>query len=60
MQRGKDVEISELVHNVEMNLIEVKGQLEENGEDHPLFKEAVRQLSESVSLLEEITEEKGR
>lgn len=46
---------SDLVQTVEANLTEVKGQLEENGEDHPLFKEAVRQLTESVSLLEEMT-----
>ena len=48
--------VSILIQTIEANLTEVKGQLEENGADDPQFKEAVRQLSESVDLLRETTE----
>jgi hypothetical protein len=47
------VNIGDLVRTVEMQLIEVRGQLAEGG---PLLREAVRQLAEAVSLLEEFTE----
>lgn len=50
---GLFVILSELVQTVEAQLREVKGQLEENGADSFGYKEAVRQLSEAVSLLEE-------
>lgn len=52
------MQISDLVQTVEMQWIEVKGQLEENGSNHRGFKEAVKQLAETVSLLEEVTDGK--
>jgi len=51
--------ISDQVQIVEMQITEVKGQLEENGKDHYLFKEAVRELATSVELLEESINDNG-
>jgi len=44
---------SKLLVTIDSNLIEVKGQLNENGQGCFCFKNAVRQLSESVDLLVE-------
>jgi len=48
MSIGKAVQVAR------MNMVEVVGQLEGNGADHRLFKEAVRELSASVDMLEEM------
>jgi hypothetical protein len=48
------VKITNQVDAVEMCFIEVQGQLKENGSEQPLFKDAVRSLSEAVSMLEEL------
>lgn len=46
--------ISDLVQTVEMNLGEVKAQLDEKGERHPTnLLEAARRFRESAELLEE-------
>ncbi|MEA5115959.1 MAG: hypothetical protein VB050_18235 [Geobacteraceae bacterium] len=48
--------IDELLNAVEMDLIEARGQLIENGTDHFYFKEAVRQLQADVEMLSEKVE----
>lgn len=53
---GIRMPIDELLNAVEMDLIEARGQLIENGTDHFYFKEAVRQLQADVEMLSEKVE----
>jgi hypothetical protein len=48
--------IGEAVEATERRMVEVVGQLTENGADHHQFREAVRGLAASVEMLAELAE----
>jgi len=54
-KEGNKMELADIVDAVDMCLTEVKGQIADGGNP----KEAIRQLLETVQLLDEMTDTKG-